>query len=263
MASSTAACWTRTTAPRARGPPSPNSTEADLGTENIRSNPSTSGGRPRRGRGSAAPVRGCWRSSKRVSATSSTAPPSSRPATPPPHPPARRLRAGQVVVLNPAAHALGVGHPALGLRQPVRRASPTPKLGQRQHPPVQRRGCPVPHAQTNLQVRLPDLRRRAWRRSRVRSLRLGLRRGRAVESPQVRRMQCAGCDCGQKCERATGAWDERCGRPRCRALAQPRADVPVRTYVREHQGSPTRASAAPCRATPPPWPPPPPTSSPS
>ena len=36
MASSTAACWARATAPWDRGSPSPNSTEADLGTENIR-----------------------------------------------------------------------------------------------------------------------------------------------------------------------------------------------------------------------------------
>jgi hypothetical protein len=33
---------------------------------------------------------------------------------------------------------------------------------------------------------LPDLRRRGWRRSRVRSVQLGVRRGRAVERPEVR-----------------------------------------------------------------------------
>jgi hypothetical protein len=55
----------------ARVSPNANSTDADLGTENIRSNPSTSGARPG-GRGSASLVRGSWRSSSRVSASSAT-----------------------------------------------------------------------------------------------------------------------------------------------------------------------------------------------
>ena len=49
---------------------------------------------------------------------------------------ARRLGAGQVVVLNAAADAVGVGHAPLGLRQPVGRAGAAPKLGQREHRPV-------------------------------------------------------------------------------------------------------------------------------
>jgi hypothetical protein len=53
-----------------------------------------------------------------------------------PDPLAGRLGAGQVVVLNAAADPLSVGHAALGLGQPVGRAGPAPKLGQRQHRPV-------------------------------------------------------------------------------------------------------------------------------
>ena len=136
MASSTAACWARTTAPWARRIAEPEQHRGRLGHREHQVKPvdlrRATAPRPRQ-RLAGVRVLAVKQASQRdlldravqLEARDAAADPL-----------ARRLGAGQVVVLNAAADAVGVGHAALGLGQPVGRAGAAPKLGQREHRPV-------------------------------------------------------------------------------------------------------------------------------